>query len=431
MSFTRTLRAVGGAAMAGALLLGLAPAASADQVRDGQWPLRAFKAEEIWQVSTGKGVTVAVIDDGVDPNHPDLKGNILKGKDFINGGAPDPEDGDGHGTEMAGIIAGHGHGPGNSEGVKGLAPNANILPIRDNGSTQEGFLPAIRYAVDSGASVINISMQRTPSPEDLEAIEYAWKHDVLVVTATGNDGAGPADGKIYPANYPGVLAVGGVNRNGSIWEGSNYGPATLLTAPATGIVSTGLSSSTSPYRKADGTSAATAYVSANAALLRAKYPDLSAGQIANRMTKTAGLPASAKGLKLPDEKYGYGFVQPLAALTKDIPPGPKKGPLRTPTLIANDKAGSGPESSAGSESGMSMGRVLLIGLGVVVLLVIVAVVIMLVKRKNNSGGPPPGGWGGSGGAPGYPPQQPGPHQQTGAPGPYPPGPPNPPQGPQQ
>ncbi|MDT0459913.1 S8 family serine peptidase [Streptomyces sp. DSM 41527] len=132
MNFTRTLRAVGGAMVVGALLFGTAPVASADQIKHDRWPLRSFEADNVWKVSTGKGVTVAVIDDPVDGSHPDLKGNVLPGRSLLfsergAGTADSPYEEREHGTAMASLIAGHGHGPGGSAGVKGLAPDAKAM----------------------------------------------------------------------------------------------------------------------------------------------------------------------------------------------------------------------------------------------------------------------------------------------------------------
>ncbi|GGW88323.1 S8 family serine peptidase [Streptomyces noursei] len=435
MSFTRTLRAVGGAVVAGALLFGTAPVASADQIRDAQWPLKAFNADEIWKISTGKGVTVAVIDNGVQSQHPDLKGNVLPGKSFEDGGSAEPKGGDTHGTSMAANIAGHGHGPGGESGVKGLAPDAKILPLRDDGGRPDGLASSIRYAVDKGASIVNISMTGNSSPGESEAISYALKHNVLIFAGAGNDGKGGPDAIQYPARYPGVVAVGGVQNagNGEIWPGSNYGPQVMLTGPAVDIVSAG-DSGTSKYQKDTGTSDATSFASATAALLREKFPNLSAGQILNRMVKSAGLPPSAKGIPLPDAHYGYGFIQPLAALKRDIPAGPKNGPLKMPQDQASSAGTGGQAASAGSTgsdtavppakkaSWSPLFIAMLVGAGVVVVVVIV-VIVVLVRRKGRRNGPPPGGpggFGGSGGPGGYAPYPQTPPQQPGAPGSYPP-----------
>src|ERR1044072_1978501 len=128
MRFTRALRAAGCGMLTGALLFAAAPLSAADQVRDDQWALKALNAESVWKFSKGQGVTVAVIDDGVNASHVDLQGNVLEGKDFMDGGSATPDSGDDHGTAMASIIAGHGHGT--NDGVIGLAPEAKNLPIQ-------------------------------------------------------------------------------------------------------------------------------------------------------------------------------------------------------------------------------------------------------------------------------------------------------------
>lgn len=398
MGITRTVRALSATTLTGALILAAAPVASADQTRRDQWALGTLQAESAWKISKGKGVTVAVIDTGVNAEHIDLKNNVLKGKDFVDGDDdPSPESSDdqaSHGTAMASLIAAHGHGPGSSDGVMGLAPEAKILPIR---ADLAGFADEIRYAVDKGASVINISMDITDqlyegggSPEDLDAISYALKRDVLVVAGSGNDGKHQV---AFPARAPGVLAVGGVNQNGSVWENSNYGPEVLLTAPATGIVHASW-----PGDKlsiGDGTSDATAFVSAAAALLRSKFPDLTAGQIANRLVKTAVVPDSVGNLSLPDEKYGYGEIRPLAALTQDIPAGSKYGPLKaTETGSPSSAASAGAsdtDQSAEQKKADQKQMLFFAVLGVVALVVVGLIVLLIVKlsrrNKNKNGGP--------------------------------------------
>ncbi|MFJ6750837.1 type VII secretion-associated serine protease mycosin [Streptomyces sp. NPDC091266] len=428
--------------MAGALLFGTAPTASADQIRDDQWPLTAFKAEDIWDVSTGQGVIVAVIDSGVDGSHPDLKGNVLPGKDFTSGGPGDQEDKNNHGTSMSGAIAGHGHGPNGSDGIKGLAPNAKILPIKNADTDSEGdfvgnasFAKPLRYAVTHGAKVVNMSFgSPTISKAEKAAIAYAAQHDVLVVASAGNEGATHL---LQPASAPGVLAVGAIGSQGSIWEKSNSGPEVLLTAPGVDIRSAGV---TSPYGRGNGTSDATAYVSAAAALVRAKFPDLTAGQVANRLTKTALIPSGAGVTKTPDEHYGYGMIRPLRALTQDIPAGSKNGPLKVPenagpaaSDAAQPPADSADSSDTGTDQGLSPIVIAGIAAGVLAVAALIVVLVVVSRRKKGRGGPPPGGPGGfgpPGAAPGYPPQpQPTPYPQPPAPpGYYPPGPPTQPPG---
>ncbi|MFI1155181.1 S8 family serine peptidase [Streptomyces sioyaensis] len=428
MSFTRTLRAVGGAVVAGALLFGTAPAAFADQIRDDQWPLKSFDAESVWKESTGKGVTVAVIDDAVNASHPDLKGNVLSGEDVSQGGAANHESVNDHGTGMASIIAGHGHGAGGSEGVKGLAPDAKILPVAIPGeddvpeqNAKDNLAEAVKYAVDHGASVINLSVSfPVLTEQEKEALSYANKKDVFLSVGTGNDGRGSLD---ELPSYPGVVAVGAVDKAGKVWDKSNYGPQTMLTAPGTLIRSAAASK---PYRLANGTSDSTAYVSGAAALLRSKFPDLTAGQIANRLVKTAALPPGQENLKLPDPHYGYGIIRPYSALTKDVATGSKNGPLRIPKDASSaGKDGSnapgassigGDQASDQKDSGLGAGAI--VGIAAGVLVVVAIIVIIAVRSKNRRNGPPPGGPGGYGGpgGPGFAPQQPGPYRQQ--PGPY-------------
>ncbi|MEU6347114.1 S8 family serine peptidase [Streptomyces sp. NPDC046977] len=434
MAFTPTLRSVGGVVLAGALILAAAPVASADQTREDQWPLKAFDAASIWKVSKGKGVTVAVIDSGVNAHHVDLSGNVIEGKDFIDGGSTAPAPGDDHGTAMASIIAAHGHGPAGADGVMGLAPDAKILDIRDDGHRDGGFAESIRYAVDHGASVINVSSGGAVKTEqEADAVAYALRKNVVVVAASGNEGTEVS----YPAGHPGAVAVGGVKNNGEIWEGSNSGPQVLLAAPGTSIVSAG-GQANAAYRSGTGTSDSSAFVAAAAALLRAKFPDLTAGQIVNRLTRTAGLPASAKGTSLPDEHYGYGFIQPLAALTRDVPAGSTYGPLAVPESLKTgqndggqgatpDPSGAAPNTTGGAMSDDEQAAadrkqviaLSVIGLvGLLVLALIVFVIVRIARRNKGGGDDRPGGPGAPGG--GYqqyggpqPPQQyqPQPQQQ--------------------
>ncbi|MDH6516103.1 type VII secretion-associated serine protease mycosin [Streptomyces sp. SAI-135] len=405
MAITRTVRALSAATLMGALILAAAPVASADQTRRDQWALTTLQSDSVWTISKGKGVTVAVIDTGVNAEHIDLQNNVLKGRDFVDGdddASPEATDDQAsHGTAMASLIAGHGHGPGSADGVMGLAPEAKILPIR---ADLASFADEIRYAVDQKASVINISMDITDqlyaaggSPEDLEAISYALKHDVLIVAGSGNDGKYSV---AFPARAPGVLAVGGVTKSGTVWGDSNYGPQVMLSAPATDIVHAAW-----PGNKlsiGDGTSDATAFVSASAALLRSKFPNLTAGQIANRLVKTAVLPHSVKQSSLPDEKYGYGTIRPLAALTDDIPAGSQYGPLKVPGAGSDSPSAAatantpGMENSAEQEKADQKQMIFFIVLGVVALVVFGLIVLLIVKlsqrnrNKNDGTGGPPG-----------------------------------------
>ncbi|MGW4692762.1 S8 family serine peptidase [Kitasatospora cineracea] len=404
MTLTKAMRVLGATTLTGALLFSAAPMASADQVRDAQWANSYFNLDKVWSVSKGDGVIVAVIDSGVDANHPDLAGSVLPGYD-PSGHGWDAKPTEEHGTGMASLIAGHGHG--NGEGILGLAPGAKILPIyRGTTTTTSDAMPqGIKWAVDHGAKVINISQVTPRGVEDgfADAVSYALQHKVLIVAGSGND-AGPVR---TPANIPGVLAVGAVDKSQKVWAKSNYGPEVMLTAPGADMVMAGvegLGSCQGQYCKADGTSDSTAYVSAAAALVFAKYPDLTPGQVANRLVKTAAAPAGTA--QLPDAHYGYGIVQPYAALTKDVPAGSAQGPLAAGAAApsassqASAGAGNGDASTGGldspgavtgiqqSSSGSSSLPLILgiCGALVVLLIVVVAIAVASSRKRNRSQG---------------------------------------------
>ncbi|MEV5121627.1 S8 family serine peptidase [Streptomyces decoyicus] len=389
MRVTRTLRATVGAALTGALLITASGTASADQTRKDLWPLEAFGAEQLWKDATGKGVTVAVLDGGFRETHQDLKGQFLPGPDFGKAtqeeGAKNLKPGENildHGTGMAAIIAGHGHGPGGSEGVKGLAPEAKILPVPEYKNT--GL--ATRWAADHGADVINMSYTEGRSADTCESIHYAISKGAVVVAGIGNEAATE---KNYPVGCPGVIGVGAVDEYGKSAEFNNYNSDMDLLAPGVKIpAATGKSDSS--YHTENGSSGATAYVSAAAALLKEKHPDLTPGQIANRLVKTAGLPKDQKGVKLPDEHYGYGFIQPGPALRKDIPAGSEEGPLPMPKGKASSQLVAGaPDADPPMGGKETMNRVLLyggIGIGVLVVVGAVVAIVLVSRRRKNAGG---------------------------------------------
>lgn len=284
------------------------PSHAADEIADGQWFHTFLRTAEAQDLSTGSGITVAVIDSGVDATHPDLAGSVLPGTDFTERGSGDGHtDVSGHGTGMAGIIAGHGR-------VRGIAPGAKILPIRVFTTPGTGRVSAesVRWAVDHGADVISISMGG--DSEDLAvrlAIEDAIRQNVVVVAAAGNR---PEDRNVvYPAAFPGVVAVGGVGRNGEHSAASVTGHAIVITAPGDDITSTGLNHE---WSVGSGTSGAAAIVAGSAALIRAKFPDLSATEVVHRLTSTA----LDKGYPGRDPQYGFGVVDVISALTAEAPP---------------------------------------------------------------------------------------------------------------
>ncbi|WFF07560.1 type VII secretion-associated serine protease mycosin [Micromonospora sp. WMMD1076] len=286
-----------------------------DQVRDEQWQLAELRAKTAWRTSTGRGVVVAVIDSGVDGTHPDLAGQVLPGLDLVTPDGSDGPDPVGHGTTVAGLIAGRAD---DDRGVLGLAPDAKILPVRvlDAENRYDDALiiaKAVRWAVDNGAQVVNLSLGgSSDNPALAAALDYAFARDVVVVACTGNLATSTTTEVWYPAREPGVLAVAGLERTGeNLWSGSITGHETVLSAPATGLYG----ARPEGYWRVQGTSFAAPLVAATAALVRARYPKMSAGDVVNRLIATA----RDLGPTGRDDRFGYGLVDPVAALTADVP----------------------------------------------------------------------------------------------------------------
>ncbi len=341
----------GGVVMLMLAVVGLVPVpAYADEVRDAQWHLDFLRIDETHQITRGEGVTVAVIDSGVDGNHPDLAGAVLEGRNFVDGQARDRawEDLDGHGTAMASLIAGRGHGTNQADGVLGVAPAASILPVRffDTGIQEEGnsrgLANGIEWAVDQGADVINLSVAMFSTREILEAVEYALEQDVVIVVAAGNTARGNFD-----VNFgaPGVVVVSGVDRQGFFSPQSVSGPEVVLAAPMVEVMAA-TSGQRGEYEAATGTSNSAALVSGVAALVRSRFPDLDAANVINRLIRTA----DDRGAPGRDPEYGFGVVDPLAALTEDVPlvdsnPLVEDNPSTSPSeTTSNPQADSSPDT---------------------------------------------------------------------------------------
>jgi subtilisin family serine protease len=217
---------------------------------------------------------------------------------------------------MAGIIAA---GKARSEGVLGIAPDAKILPIKDRSkhvsSTAAQIECGIQTAVDQGAKVINLALGTSPPRDSAKAIQYALDHDVVIVASAGNTTAGDTE-VMWPAKVPGVIAVTGVDKTGVFWSGSVQGPEAVVAAPATDIIATDSRLVyASGYSSGSGTSDATAIVSGVAALIRSKYPSMSAANVINRIITTA----DDAGPPGRDPQYGFGTVNALRALTANVP----------------------------------------------------------------------------------------------------------------
>ncbi|WP_018789845.1 type VII secretion-associated serine protease mycosin [Salinispora arenicola] len=354
----------------------------ADQVRDHQWHLSYLDVDSAHRHSQGEGVVVAVPDTGVNP-HPDLRRNLLPGIDLIERSPDGRQDTHGHGTEMAGLIAAHGRSDGS--GALGIAPKAKVLPIKaiynesDTGAVDEDnyLAVAVERAAASGAKVISISASG-PFRFRLErAIKAAIAANVVVVAGVGN---WPDDTRVtYPAKMEGVIAVGGVDRNGRVADISTRGPEVDIVAPCVDVYSTSFDSR---YRGGTGTSNSTAIVAGAAALVRAKFPDLSAEEVAHRLTATA----VDKGPPGHDEQYGHGVVDLVAALTADVPP---LATPRSPTTDApvrswvQPEAGGDPEADSASTTARGLAT-----LGVLVAAGSAWIAIVKYRRRRDDEPPP-------------------------------------------
>jgi type VII secretion-associated serine protease mycosin len=314
------------AAVAGLVGVPAAPALSAPRyvqcdlpatrlVTTVPWAQQRLGLDRVWPLTRGSGVTVGVVDSGVDGRQPLLAGHVLPGLDVINGGGPADTDCAGHGTFVAGLIAGQRH---IGVGFSGVAPGALILPVRQANTTQDGtpqsLAAGIRAAVDGGARVVNVSVTvAAPVPALAAAVRYALGRDVVLVAAAGNDFQ-QGDPVQYPAAYPGVIAVGAVGPDDRRADFSETHTNISVVAPGSDLIGPGAGG---PWMVSGqrGTSFATAYVSGVAALIRAYHPGLSARQVKYRLEATADHPAAA----LPDPQLGYGEVNPYAAVADVLP----------------------------------------------------------------------------------------------------------------
>ncbi|TMR33947.1 S8 family serine peptidase [Actinomadura geliboluensis] len=340
----RTAAVLAAGALAGSWLLPVP--ANADEVRDRQRPiLKLLGMDAAWKVTKGAGVTVAVVDSGVDPNQADLRGKVTTGPNMLakvdRGSTPARL----HGTGMASLIAGQGHGPGGRAGIIGIAPQSRILAVRAIGEPEDASYAryrtseeaetsvarGIRYAADHGADVINLSLGREDeTPEEREAVGYAIGKGVVVVSAVGNDGDEQRllddDGFApysYPASYPGVIAVAATTPGHTRAPFSNRNYSVVLSAPGAGLPVAGPGGR---YFVSSGTSDASAVVSGIAALIRAKHPDMAPALVSQALVQSArGGPKGGY-----DPEIGFGEVHAARALSAadslaTARPGPARG----------------------------------------------------------------------------------------------------------
>jgi len=281
-----------------------------DPLIDQQWGLTAIGAPSVWSITRGAGVTVAVIDSGSGP-HPDLDANLDTGRTMfgsLDSAGEIDVDVAGHGTHVSGIIAAVAD---NAIGGSGVAPQTRILPIRVLDSLGSGdskdVSKAVRFAVDSGVKVINLSLGGvTESTSLTAAMQYAVDRNVLVVAAAGN-GAADSTPK-WPAASDFAMAVTAVDRNNSVTSFDQRGDYIDIAAPGSSILST----ASNDYKIQSGTSMAAAFVSGAAALLFAAQPSLTAAQVRDILQRTA----TDIGAPGRDTTFGYGLVNLVAAFAE-------------------------------------------------------------------------------------------------------------------
>ncbi|MEV7636477.1 S8 family serine peptidase [Pseudarthrobacter enclensis] len=428
------LRRAGSAALALVLLacclcagLVAAPAAHADEWRDKQYWLSESGITKAWEVSKGAGVKVAVIDSGVDAGHPDLKGAVVGGYDASGAGQPGGQKSVGskpeHGTLVATMLAGRGHQPADAkpsaspgpagqgpDGIVGVAPEAEILSVstwlgstNPSGKSDQDQIPeAVRWAVDNGAKVINISLgSTTPQwPQSWDAaFLYAEQKDVVIVAAAGNRVGGNIQVGA-PATIPGVLTVAGLDRkNTASVDASSQGISIGVAAPAEDLLG-GLPGGS--YAEWAGTSGSTPIVSGVAALIRSKWPTMSAEQVINRIVSTA----KDAGVPGKDPLYGYGILNAEAALKDDVPEATanplgsmaewirvhRRGNPATPSPLPTADVPSAvptlpeatvPAAKAPSQRDSAISAAVVIGFAVLFIAIIAAAAVQLTRAARN------------------------------------------------
>jgi type VII secretion-associated serine protease mycosin len=310
-----------------------------DPLREFQWDLEKISTPAAWESSTGSDMVVAVIDTGVDGSHPDLAGQLLPGLDAITDTTGGDDDGNGHGTHVAGTVAAV---AGNGEGVAGFAPDAKILPVKVLGANGSGYVSdtaqGIVWAADNGAHIINLSLgSSNPSKAEESAVAYAVGRGVTVVAAAGNERE-EGSPTSYPAAYDGVIAVAATDPGDDVAEYSNQGAYVDVAAPGSGIFSTypvDLPEGSSGYNALSGTSMAAPHVAAVAALIKSVQPDLTPDDI-QQVLQSSAVDLGDGGF---DEDFGYGRIDAAAAVEAAAGWDGGDGgdePRITPELVASD-----------------------------------------------------------------------------------------------
>jgi len=389
------------ACLLGGIASGMVPAAAtADSIRDAQWHLKFLGVPKAQKLSQGEGVTVAVIDTGVNARHRDLTGNVLPGVDGFRASGKGWTDYHDHGTRMASLIAGHGHGSGHADGVMGIAPKAKILPITvvgpgERGAGRGAVAEGVGYAVDHNADIILIALSGPAGEGEQEAIDAARTRNIPVIAAAGNATSNGGTSVGYPAAHEGVLAVSAVDRHGTFFKRSASGNKIGLAAPGVDLEVAGADGG---YAKGSGTSEAAAVVAGLAALVKAKFPAESATDLVIRLGGTA----RDRGPKGRDDEYGLGIPDVTKALSLAEPP--RTSPSATPSSSGAAATHVAVPEAPPVPRVVILGRVLV---GLLILAVLITIGYLAVRRaRRPPGAPRPGP--SPFGPPGAPPGPPGP-----------------------
>jgi membrane-anchored mycosin MYCP len=338
------------------------------------WAQQMLDVQRVWPMTRGANVRVAVLDSGVDANHPQLGGRVVPGTDLITPGGDGRTDCAGRGTQIAGIVAA---APEPSVGFHGVAPQATILPVRvsDNESSGPsaggaGMAAGIQFAVAGGARVILVSFAvYTPNPALDAAVAAAVAANVVVVAAVGEDGGtNGANRDPYPAALPGVVGVGAITESSLAMGTTGRGPFVDLVAPGAVVVSTQRGGG---HVVANGTAHAAAFVAGAAALVRSWWPDMPAAEVVRRLTATA-VPAPGG---VDSDTYGHGIVSPYAAVADHLT---DEGPGTLPGLTGSDGADRERRRSWTSSANLAK---LLAGIGVLVALALVGLGVAVPRGR--------------------------------------------------
>ncbi|MBM7855196.1 subtilisin [Desulfohalotomaculum tongense] len=262
------------------------------------WGIAKIGAHKVWEVSRGKKIKVAVIDSGVDLDHPDLRGNIKGGVNILEP-AEKPDDDNGHGTHVAGTIAAED----NNKGVIGAAPTVNLYAVKVLDRSGEGSLvdiiKGLEWCINNGMQVVNLSVGTDTDKLSLrKAVQKAAERGVILVAAAGNDGTN--NSVDYPGAYPEVIAVGAIDKRGRISSFSSRGPEVTVVAPGSEVYSTFIHQS---YQRQSGTSMAAPHVTGLISLMLELNPRLKLPQVMQVFKNTCRrLPG------LSAEEQGYGLI---------------------------------------------------------------------------------------------------------------------------